>query len=124
MLIKMGSRFNFIRQNILDTKTISNKENETLLFDYIISNPPYVRELEKHEIKKNVYENEPHVALFVKDENPLVFYEIIAELAKKQLKPEGSLFFEINQYLAKETKTLLNQKRVSRHRIEKRSIWK
>ncbi len=101
---------NFIQQNILDAEAISHELNEVLRFDYIISNPPYVRELEKQEIKKNVYENEPHVALFVKDENPLVFYDRIADLAKKQLKSEGVLFLEINQYLAKETEALLSEK--------------
>ena len=68
-------------------------------FDIIVSNPPYVRNLEKVEIKKNVLDYEPHLALFVEDNDPLIFYRKIAELALQSLKPNGLLFFEINQYL-------------------------
>ena len=79
-------------------------------FDIIVSNPPYVRELEKKEIKNNVLQNEPHLALFVKNENPLLFYDRIADLAKKYLTKNGQLFFEINQYLVRETIALLKNK--------------
>lgn len=79
-------------------------------FDIIVSNPPYVRELEKHEIKPNVLENEPHLALFVSDKNPLIFYEKITDFAKNHLSENGQLFFEINQYLGKETIQMLQQK--------------
>ncbi|WP_136465591.1 peptide chain release factor N(5)-glutamine methyltransferase [Flagellimonas onchidii] len=78
-----------------------------LQFDIIVSNPPYVRELEKEEMKKNVLEHEPDLALFVPDNNPLLFYDAITQFAKTRLKENGSLFFEINQYLGKETKALL-----------------
>ena len=78
-------------------------------FDIIVSNPPYVRELEKKEIKKNVLDNEPHLALFVEDNDALIFYRKIAELAQKNLAPKGQLFFEINQYLVKETIDLLEK---------------
>lgn len=81
-----------------------------LNYDIIISNPPYVRELEKQEIKKNVLDYEPHLALFVKDTNPLLFYNRIADLALTHLNPSGSLFFEINQYLGEETIELLKEK--------------
>lgn len=94
----------FIHMDILQVKTLENK------FDIIISNPPYVREIEKKEINNNVLKNEPHIALFVSDENPLIFYNKIADLAKKHLNTNGLLFFEINQYLGKETKTLLHEK--------------
>jgi len=79
-------------------------------FDIIVSNPPYVRELEKQEIKPNVLEYEPHLALFVPDENPLLFYEKIADFAKEHLSENGKLFFEINQYLGKETSEMLRNK--------------
>jgi len=79
-------------------------------FDIIVSNPPYVRELEKLEIKSNVLQNEPHIALFVSDENPLLFYDKIADFAKQYLTANGLLFLEINQYLAENTTTLLRQK--------------
>jgi len=79
-------------------------------FDLIVSNPPYVRELEKSEINPNVLENEPHLALFVSDEDPLIFYKKIADLARNHLCENGKLFFEINQYLGKETVSLLEEK--------------
>ncbi len=72
-------------------------------FDIIVSNPPYVRELEKKEIKPNVLDNEPNLALFVSDHDPIVFYKKITDLAKRSLVKEGSLYFEINQYLGSET---------------------
>ncbi len=79
-------------------------------FDIIVSNPPYVRELEKAQMQQNVLSNEPHIALFVKDENPLLFYDKIAELAKNYLTKNGVLYFEINQYLGRETVDLLKSK--------------
>ena len=94
---------NFIHQNILETESLDEK------YDVIVSNPPYVRNLEKQEIKKNVLDFEPHLALFVDDYDALLFYRKIAQLALKSLLPNGKLFFEINQYLAKETVELLTQ---------------
>ena len=76
-------------------------------WDVIVSNPPYVRELEKEEIRKNVKDYEPATALFVSDNDPLIFYREIALKAKTYLKPKGKLYFEINQYLPEETKALL-----------------
>ena len=66
-------------------------------FDIIVSNPPYVREQEKREIHPNVLEHEPALALFVPDDNPLLFYDKIATIATHNLAPQGRLFFEINQ---------------------------
>lgn len=93
----------FIHQNILETEDLLQQ------FDIIVSNPPYVRNLEKEEIKKNVLENEPHLALFVADNDALVFYKKIAQLAQKNLLPNGQLYFEINQYLGKEMVNLLEK---------------
>ena len=76
-------------------------------FDIIVSNPPYVRELEKKEMKANVTEYEPKEALFVSDNDPLLFYKAIARFAINNLKKGGSLYFEVNQYLAQETRQLL-----------------
>ncbi|WP_304016183.1 peptide chain release factor N(5)-glutamine methyltransferase [Nonlabens dokdonensis] len=78
-------------------------------YDIIVSNPPYVRDLEKAEIHKNVLENEPHLALFVDDNNALVFYRKIMELSKDALQPNGKLYFEINQYLPEEMKALATE---------------
>lgn len=91
----------FILMDILSADALSEK------YDIIVSNPPYVRMLEKHEIRKNVLDHEPHLALFVEDDDPLLFYRKIAALAKKSLNPGGRLYFEINQYLGNETVEML-----------------
>ncbi len=94
---------NFILKNILETEALDEK------YDIIVSNPPYVRNLEKEEIKPNVLQYEPHLALFVEDNDALLFYRKIATLAKKNLSENGKLYFEINQYLGKETVELLEE---------------
>ncbi len=103
----------FIQKNILETEELPQR------FDVIISNPPYVRNSEKVEMKNNVLQNEPDVALFVTDENPLLFYIKIADLAKKYLNKNGVLFFEINQYLGEETRTMLVEKGFSKITLKK-----
>ncbi|SDH82763.1 peptide chain release factor N(5)-glutamine methyltransferase [Myroides phaeus] len=75
-------------------------------YDVIVSNPPYVRNLEKVDIKKNVLDYEPHLALFVEDDDALIFYRKIATLANDNLQEGGMLFYEINQYLGAETVAL------------------
>lgn len=76
-------------------------------YDVVVSNPPYVRNSEKAQMEKNVLEYEPETALFVSDEDPLVFYRAIAGFAARYLKPGGHLFFEINEFLGEEMKRLL-----------------
>lgn len=93
----------FFLKNILETEVLDEK------YDIIVSNPPYVRNLEKEEIKPNVLQYEPHLALFVEDNDALLFYRKIAELAKKNLSENRKLYFEINQYLGKETVELLEE---------------
>ena len=93
----------FLEKNILETFDLEQE------FDIIVSNPPYVRNLEKVEINKNVLEYEPHLALFVEDDDALIFYKKIAQLAQKNLVENGSLYFEINQYLGKEMILLLEE---------------
>src|SRR6218665_96184 len=93
----------FLLQDILETADLEQQ------FDIIVSNPPYVRNLEKEEIKQNVLDHEPHLALFVDDHDALIFYRKITELAQKNLSPNGALYFEINQYLGKEMMDLLEQ---------------
>ena len=98
---KNNVNVNFIHKSILETTDITTK------FDIIVSNPPYVRNLEKHEISKNVLDNEPHLALFVADDDALIFYKKIATFAKSNLNVSGQLFLEINQYLGQQTADLL-----------------
>lgn len=75
-------------------------------FNIIVSNPPYVMNAEKAEMEKNVLEYEPHLALFVEDDNPLIFYKKIAEFAAKNLTDKGWCIVEINQALGLETAEL------------------
>src|SRR6056297_1713610 len=89
-----GVDIGFMHQDILNPKIDSK-----LTFDIIVSNPPYVRELEKNKIQKNVKDFEPDTALFVSDEDPLLFYRAIIDFAESHLSENGKLFVEINQYL-------------------------
>ena len=93
----------FIQYDILK----KGLEFKDLKFDIIVSNPPYVRNLEKDLMQDNVLKHEPHLALFVNDDDPLLFYKAITEFSKKHLFKNRQLYFEINEYLGKATKTLL-----------------
>ena len=104
---------NFIEDNILTLTQLPHK------FDVIVSNPPYVRELEKEQMQLNVLANEPHLALFVENDNPLLFYDKIADLAKPCLNKNGHLYFEINQYLGAETVELLKLKGFKKIQLKK-----
>lgn len=96
-----GAKVTFIKEDILSVEALPQQ------FDIIVSNPPYVRHLEKAEIKENVLQYEPHLALFVEDDDALLFYRTIAQLGKSSLKKSGLLYFEINQYLGNETVKML-----------------
>lgn len=87
--------------------------------DVIVSNPPYIREVEKLLMDKNVLEFEPELALFVPDENPLLFYERIADFALIHLKKSGHLYFEINEAYGKECVKMLQQKGFSNIELKK-----
>lgn len=76
-------------------------------YDFIIANPPYVQLSERDKMQPNVLDFEPHQALFVTDEDPLLFYRAIAKLALNNLKDGGQLYFEINESLGIETQNLL-----------------
>jgi release factor glutamine methyltransferase len=78
--------------------------------DIVVSNPPYIRLLEKSKMGKNVLDFEPELALFVPDENPLIFYERIADFGLNQLKNHGKLYFEINEALGYECSEMLRSK--------------
>lgn len=77
--------------------------------DIIVSNPPYIRESEKAQMEKNVLEHEPELALFVQDEEPLIFYEQIAKFARNHLKNKGRLYFEINEAFGPECLKMLQE---------------
>ena len=86
----------------------SRPNEEIQKFDVIVSNPPYVRQLERDQMNPNVLDNEPHLALFVENDNPLKFYKAICEFAQEHLKKGGRLFMEINEYLGTEMMKLLS----------------
>ncbi len=108
-----------VRQNAELNNVVINCIHETILkpsdflcdnpyqYDVIVSNPPYVRHLEKNEIQPNVLNYEPHLALFVDDHNPLQFYKSICEFSKINLVNGGALYFEINEYLGDEMFALM-----------------
>ena len=103
----------FIHDDILTpTQTLSK-------FDIIVSNPPYVRELEKAEMRDNVLKWEPHNALFVSDNDPLIFYRKILEFAKTHLNENGEVWFEINEFLGKEMTDLCLESGFSNVKIYK-----
>lgn len=79
-------------------------------FDLIVSNPPYVTYSEKAFMAQNVLDNEPHMALFVPDENPLLFYRKITDLADGHLKKSGKLYLEINEAYGKDVMQLLRDR--------------
>ena len=93
----------FCKKDILETTALENK------YDVMVSNPPYVRQLEKKAMNANVLDYEPGVALFVPNEDPLLFYRKIAQLAMVSLQTRGWLYFEINEYLSKEMDVLLKE---------------
>lgn len=92
----------------VDILTTDNIDN--IKFDYIISNPPYITLNESGDMAENVVDFEPHLALFVADNDPLVFYKSITEFASKNLNEEGKLFFEINQKYGRSVKQLMESK--------------
>lgn len=97
---KNKEKINFFKENILKSKE-KNQE-----FNIIVSNPPYVRESEKALMKNNVLLYEPHLALFVSDEDPLIFYKKILDFSNRNLAKNGKIYMEINENLGKETELL------------------
>ncbi len=98
---ELRAKVNFEQQDILGATSFIDS------FDVVVSNPPYVRNLEKEFMQPNVLEYEPQTALFVSDTSPLLFYKKIANLFLEQTQKEAVLYFEINEYLGKELTVLL-----------------
>lgn len=100
---RLGADINIMKQDALTPPQDADR------WDVIVSNPPYICEKEKVEMERNVLDNEPAIALFVPDNDPLLFYRAIALYGTKALKPKGMLFFEINAAYAAETCNMLRQ---------------
>lgn len=103
-----GVEVEFLLNDILNQAT--NNQQPANSFDIIVSNPPYICISEKESMNKNVLDYEPHLALFVENDNPLLFYNAICDYALKHLNKDGKIYFEINQSLGSETKNLLENK--------------
>ena len=100
----LGLEIDFHQDNALIADADIFENNS---FDIIVSNPPYIPMKDKEAMEKNVLDFEPHLALFVSDDAPLVFYKAIAEKAQNLLKSKGVLFFELHEEYAQQTKTLV-----------------
>ena len=110
-----ASRNAYRHNALIDFKRIDilNEKDWVQLSDFqvIVSNPPYIPHFEKTVMHDNVLKHEPHLALFVENENPLIFYEKIADFAQKHLNTEGGyLFFECNEFNASEVVNMLKLK--------------
>lgn len=103
----------FMQADIRELKSLGKK------FDIIVSNPPYVRISEQSMMKENVRKYEPHTALFVYDDTPLLYYDHISDFAQNSLEDNGRLYFEVNQYLAGDTFELLHDKKFSEIELRK-----
>jgi len=105
---KQNARINNVNVKFEIFNIIKNKEQICdVNYDIIVSNPPYVTNIEKKQMQKNVLDFEPHSALFVDNDNPLEFYYAITKFAKHNLKQNGQLWFEINEQFGEETKNIL-----------------
>lgn len=92
----------FIKADVLD----SEQEIELGPFDMVLSNPPYIMESEKENMRRNVLEYEPESALFVPDDDPLLFYRAIARWSQRFMSPDGVGLSEVNETLARQTETV------------------
>ena len=102
----------FTQADVLNLKDIVNRER----WDMVVSNPPYICQKERAAMEQNVLKHEPSIALFVPDNDPLLFYRTIAEYGQKALKPDGWLYFEINPVYADDMREMLSV--MSYHNIE------
>ena len=109
-LAKENAALNQVTVNFKIADALHLHPNHFPKYDVIVSNPPYIALSEKALMDDTVTQHEPHLALFVADQNPLIFYDKIADFTKTNLQENGLLYFEINQALAQETAELLNQK--------------
>ena len=110
---RLGAEVDFRQENILQP------EPSHECWDAIVSNPPYICKSEAKAMDENVLKHEPHLALFVPDDDPLLFYKAIAEFAQQHLADKGWLFFEINRAYPKHVEEFLLQKGYEEVRIVK-----
>ena len=112
------AKVDFYECDILNVESYQNKF-KTSQFDIIVSNPPYVRDQEKQDIEDNVLKYEPHIALFVEDDNALQFYQAIINFANVFLNEKGWIYFEINENLGEDMVKLLENANYNYVRLKK-----
>lgn len=106
-----NSRSTALNVEFVKLDILNRQERSRLgIFDLIVSNPPYVTESDKKLMNKNILDNEPYIALFVTDDEPLLFYIAIADFALTHLNRGGQLWFEINEKFGDDIKKLLVNK--------------
>ncbi len=113
---RLAVQVNFIEADVLEWDSFMQDSQR---YTVIVSNPPYITPNEQAQMHINVLQYEPHSALFVEEHNPLLFYNVAADLAKKHMEHQGALFFEINQYLGQQTVDLLRKKGFEDVRLRK-----
>ena len=147
---RLGAKLEFVKGDILkekseklkvknnsnlpkETENESNSDYSLFTFhfspDAIVSNPPYICESEASTMDANVLDHEPHLALFVPDDDPLLFYRAIADFGQEHLTNGGQIFFEVNRAYAEQVAELLLQKGYEEAQVEKdeynnnRFVW-
>jgi release factor glutamine methyltransferase len=108
-MAKESARLNAVKVYFLQMDILNPDLMQLNMYDIIVSNPPYVLESDKEKMNDNVLAFEPHLALFVADHEPLLFYKAIAQIGLAKLKPNGFLFFEIHEDFGAETSEMLEQ---------------
>jgi release factor glutamine methyltransferase len=106
-IAQLNAQLNNVKVKFEQVDILDYYSEPTHNYDLILSNPPYVTEAEKQDMHKNVLEYEPNIALFVENDNPLLFYNKIGAVAQNLLKPTGILLFEINEQFGQETANCL-----------------
>jgi release factor glutamine methyltransferase len=105
-----NAKLNNVNVEFVNADILSYTNIDVAKADIVVSNPPYIRESEKRLMSNNVLDNEPHLALFVDDNDPLIFYKVIADFAISNLKKGGVLYLEINEAFGEETCNMLIEK--------------
>ncbi len=117
---RQNAEINKVKVEFRNVDILSDKDHSTnQIFDFIVSNPPYVTPADKSLMLKNVTDHEPHLALFVPDNDPLIFYKAIAGFAVRNLKKNGVLYFEINENMGNKVMNLLKSYRFSELSLKK-----
>lgn len=105
-----NAKLNRVEVDFFKADALNLDDDKFPKYDVIVSNPPYIAEKERAEMDETVKDHEPHLALFVSDDKPLIFYDRIGDFALNHLAEDGILYFELNQQLAFETEKLIKEK--------------